>query len=135
MNIEERIRGHVVIIEPQGRLTVETEAHFIGTINRLLDAGRTRLALNMAAVSAIDCRGLGAIAHAYSAARARGGDMKLFNLTPRCRTLLAVTRLLTVVPAYDSEAEATRSFIQHSRPSPAFSSADERINTQRWALD
>jgi anti-sigma B factor antagonist len=110
MRISERIHGRIVIIEPEGRLTVETEEHFTETVRRLVDAGHTRLVLNMAGVAAMDCRGLGAIAQACIAARDRGGELKLFNLTPRSRHMLTLTRLLTALPAYGSEAEAERSF-------------------------
>jgi anti-sigma B factor antagonist len=116
MRIDERIHGNALIIEPKGRLTVETEAHFTETIRRLIAAGRTRLVLDLAEVPSIDCRGLGAIAHAYVAVRDCGGELKLLNLTPRVRQLLTVTRLLTVLSAYSSEAEAERSFSVNRRP-------------------
>ena len=110
MRIDVRARGRIVVITPKGRLTVETEEHFSDTVRRLVDAGHTRLVLNMADISAMDCRGLGAIAQACVAARECGGDLKLLNLTPRSRHMLTVTKLLTALSTYDSEAEAERSF-------------------------
>ena len=117
MRIDERVQGNIVIIEPKGRLTAETETHFTETIRRLVDAGQTRLVLSMADVPLIDGRGLGAIAQAYIAARDCGGEPKLLNLTPRSRHMLTVTKLLTVLSTYGSEAEAERSF--SVIPSPA----------------
>ena len=110
MKIDERVQGRIVIIEPSGSLTLETSAHFTETVRRLVDAGHTRLALNMAAVPSLDCRGLGALADACLAASDRGGGLTLFNLTGRNRHLLTVTRMLTAMSAYDSQAEAERSF-------------------------
>jgi anti-sigma B factor antagonist len=110
MRIDQRMHDDIVIIEPRGRLTVETEAFFTDTIHRLVDAGRTRLVLNMEGVPFIDCRGLGAVADAYTAARDRGGDLKLVNLSPRSRRMFAVTQLLTALTVYDSEEDAERSF-------------------------
>ena len=113
MRINERARGRILIIEPKGRLTVETEAHFSETVRRLVDEGHTRLVLHMGGVAALDCRGLGAIAQACIAARECGGDLVLLNLTPRSRRMLTVTKLLTALSTYDSEAEAERSFGLH----------------------
>ena len=109
MRINERARGRILIIEPKGRLTVETEAHFSETVRRLVDEGHTRLVLHMGGVAALDCRGLGAIAQACIAARECGGDLVLLNLTPRSRHMLTVAKLLTALSTYDSEAEAERS--------------------------
>jgi anti-sigma B factor antagonist len=110
MKIEETVRRDVVIIEPKGRLTLETEAQFRETIRRQLDAGRTRLVLNLADVPYIDSCGLGAIAQEYISARRRGGDLKLLNVSGRNQHLLILTKLATVFEMYNSEAEAERSF-------------------------
>jgi anti-sigma B factor antagonist len=110
MRIGETIRGDVVIIEPKGRLTVETEQEFRETVRRQFDAGRTRLVLNLADVPYIDSCGLGAMTQEYISARRRGGDLKLLNLSGRNRHLLTLTKLVTVFETYDSEEEAARSF-------------------------
>jgi anti-sigma B factor antagonist len=113
VSIEARVEGDIVIIDPRDRLTVETEAEFTATVCRLIDTGYTRLVLNMARVVSMDGRGLGAIARAAVAARTRGGDLKLLNLTPRSRHLLTVTGLLNVLRSYECEAEAVVSFSLH----------------------
>ena len=110
MEIEETVRHDVVILEPKGRLTVETEQQFKESIERWLEAGRTRLVLNLGHVPYIDSCGLGAIAQAYVATRQRGGKLKLLNVAGRNRHLMTVTKLLTIVETYDSEDEAERSF-------------------------
>ena len=110
MWVNERVRNDVVVIEPKGRLTVETEADFVGAVRRLLDAGRIRLVLNLADVPYIDSSGLGAIAHTYTSAWRRGGELKLLNVKARNRQVLKVTKLLTVFEVFDSEEEAVHSF-------------------------
>ena len=110
MWVNERICNDVVFIEPKGRLTVETEADFVRAVRRLLDAGRIRLVLNLADVPYIDSSGLGAIAHTYTSAWRRGGDLKLLNVKARNRQVLAVTKLLSVFEVFESEEEAVRSF-------------------------
>jgi anti-sigma B factor antagonist len=110
MRIEERVRNGVVIVEPKGRLTVETEGEFVRAVRKLLDAGRIRLVLNLADVPYIDSSGLGAIAHTYTSAWRRGGDLKLLNVWHRNLQLLTVTKLITVFEVFDSEEAAIRSF-------------------------
>jgi len=110
MRVDTRIRNDVVIIAPKGRLTVETEAAFVHAVRALLDEGQTRLVLNLAEVPYIDSGGLGAIAHAYTSAWRRGGELKLLHVRHRNRQLLTVTRLITVFEVFESEDAAVRSF-------------------------
>jgi anti-sigma B factor antagonist len=116
MTIDLRSHHDVVIIEPKGRLTVETELEFTGMVSRLLEAGRKWIVLDLAAVPYIDSCGLGAIAQAYVSAFKRGGDLKLLHLTQRNHHLLTITKLLTVFEAYDSAEEAVRSFYAGPHP-------------------
>jgi anti-sigma B factor antagonist len=110
MRIDERFRQDIVIIEPRGRLTVETEEQFTEAVRRLLRAGWTRLVLNLAGVPYVDSCGLGAIAQAYVSAWRHGGELKLLNVTGRNLCLLTITKLVTVFDVYDSEDEVERSF-------------------------
>lgn len=110
MKIEETVRGDVVIIEPKGRLTVETEEQFTEAVRRHLDAGRTSLVLNLANVPLIDSCGLGAMTQGHISARRRGGDLRLMNVGGRNLQLLTVTKLVTVFETYDSAEEAALSF-------------------------
>jgi len=110
MRVDQYVRSGVVIVAPRGRLTVETEIDFVQTVRGNLDEGRTRLVLNLADVPYIDSSGLGAIAHAYTSAWRRGGELKLLNVRHRNRHLLTVTRLITVFEVFDSEEAAVQSF-------------------------
>ena len=110
MRIDTRVHHHVVIVEPKERITVETAADFTETIRTVLDAGSRHLVLNLVDVPYVDSDGLAAIVQAYTATRRRGGDLKLLHLRDRTRQLLAVTKLLTVFEAYDTEDAVERSF-------------------------
>ena len=110
MRIDTRVHHDVVIIEPKGRITIETEAQFTEAIRTLLEAGPRQLVLNLVDVPYIDSIGLGAIVQAYTSARRHGGDLKFLHVRHRNRQLMAITRLLTVFEAYDTEDEVERSF-------------------------
>lgn len=110
MTINESRLGEIVVIAPDGRLTVETESEFSGAVKRTLAAGHKFLVLDLADVPYIDSCGLGAIAQAYVGACRRGGTMKLANVGGRTWRLLRITQLLTVFEVYDSIEAAGRSF-------------------------
>ena len=110
MQINTRVNHDVVLIEPMGRITVETEAQFTAVVQTLLGAGSRRLVLDLVDVPYIDSIGLGAIVQAYTSTRRRGGDLKFLNVRHRNRQLMATTKLLTVFEAYDTVDEVERSF-------------------------
>src|SRR5882757_1245288 len=110
MQINTRVSHDLVIIEPKGRITVETEAQFCEVVRALLKAEPPRLVLDLTDVPYIDSVGIGVIVLAYTSARRRGGDLKFLHVRGRNRRLLAITKLLTVFEAFDTEDEVERSF-------------------------
>jgi len=110
MEIDIRILDGIAVLEPKGRLTLETQPEFTKAVRRLFDAGHIRLVLDLAAVPYIDSCGLGAIAHAYVSARRRGGDLKLLHVRDRNLRILTITKLLTVFDVCESDHEVIRGF-------------------------
>jgi anti-anti-sigma factor len=105
MTIETHARG-VAIVDPKGRLTVETVAVFTDVVRHLIEMGQTRILLNLADVPLLDASGIGAIAQAAAAARRDGGELALLNPTARSRHLLTITGLMPLLRAYDTTADA-----------------------------
>src|SRR6476469_2408772 len=101
MTIETHARG-VAIVDPKGRLTVETVAGFTAVVRHLIEIGQTRILLNLADVRLLDASGIGAIAQATAAARRVGGELALLNPTARSRHLLTITGLLPLLRIYDT---------------------------------
>ena len=116
MTIETHARG-VVIIDPEGRLTVETVAAYTDAVRRLIEMGHARILLKLADVPRLDASGLGAIAWAAAAARRSGGELALLNPTARGRHLLTVTGLLPLLRTYDTAAEAVAGINGSLQPS------------------
>ena len=111
MKIEEREAGGVAVLDLKGRLVAgDGDQLLIETVNRLAQAGRVNVLLNLAEVPYIDSGGLGAIMAKYITLHKRNGQLKLCSVRPRSFKVLNVTRLLTVLASFDSEAEALRSF-------------------------
>ncbi|MBI2817427.1 MAG: STAS domain-containing protein [Acidobacteria bacterium] len=71
---------------------------------------RTKILLNLAAVSYVDSSGLGTIVSGYTYLRDRQGHLKLLNLPKKVRDLLQIAKLLTLFEVFDDENTAVQSF-------------------------
>jgi anti-sigma B factor antagonist len=79
-------------------------------VRSLVSEGITKILLNFRNVDYIDSSGLGELVTAFTSVRGEGGELKLLNLTKRVRSLLQITRLLTVFDITDDEATSVKSF-------------------------
>ena len=111
MKITERQTGDITIVDVEGEMRFgDGEEGFCDALNKMLESGRAHFVINMADVPYVDSAGLSQLVRSCGAARKRGGELKLLNLTRRVRDLLAMTRLLSVIQAFESEEEAVGSF-------------------------
>jgi anti-sigma B factor antagonist len=111
MTIEERMAGHVVVLDIAGKLTIDQGAERLkDKINSLISQERTLVLLNLAKVPYIDSGGLGQLVASYGSVMKAGGVLKLANVNARNHDLLSITRLVTVFETFPSEAEAVGSF-------------------------
>jgi anti-sigma B factor antagonist len=106
VQVLEYVYPNLVVLELRDQLTVETESDLRDAVRRQLAAGRRHLVLDLARVPYVDSCGLGTMVQAYVSAHRAGGSVKLWNITPRVRQLLTITRLLTVFELYQPEARA-----------------------------
>jgi anti-anti-sigma factor len=114
----EPVGMHLLILEPDGRLTAETVHEFQRVVAKWIHRGWRDLILDLRFVNYLDSAGLGALAHTYTSTHRRGGRVVFINVSGRNRELLRLTNLLSVFEVYDSMASAERSF--HLRPQAAF---------------
>jgi anti-sigma B factor antagonist len=111
MQIEERAVGDVVVLDLKGRITLgEGDELLKDKVNSLVNQGRKKIVLNLAAVPYVDSAGLGEIVRTYTTVSRQGGSLKLLNLTKKITDLLSITKLLTVFETFDTESDAVRSF-------------------------
>jgi len=122
MTITERSSGTAIVLDVQGRMTIETvnDRPLVVKVRRLLQEGHRRLLLDLSGVPYLDTTGLCSIVEAYVATRRQGGSLKLLHPNAHVRAVLATTRLLTILQVYDSESDAIASFeLSESLPSNA----------------
>ena len=111
MRIDERQAGDVTILVLSGRLELEDgDVVLRDTVNRLVEAGRIKLLLDMKEVTRLDSAGIGMLVSKFLTARRAGGTIKILHPTMRTDHLMDITKLTTVFEIYQDEEEALRSF-------------------------
>ena len=111
LQIAQREREGVVVLEIEGRLTVGDSATALREyLRELAAAGKTKVVLNLAQVDYVDSTGLGSLGVAFTTLRKAGGPLRLLNLTRRNVELLVLTKLSTVFELFDDEQHAVNSF-------------------------
>lgn len=114
LDIQQREKEGVVILDLKGRLTVGEEAGKLReTLRGLAEQGRIRVVLNMAGVEYIDSTGLGAMVVCFTTLRKAGGKLVLLNLNRRNIELILLTKLSTVFEILNDEQSAVNSFFPH----------------------
>ncbi len=115
--IVEKVVNGVTLLDLRGRITLGEETVALReSVKQLVEAGHFRIILNLEEVTYIDSVGLSTLVASYTAARKKGGDLKLLHLTKRIRDLLQITRLSTVFETYDTLEEAQHSFDRAAQP-------------------
>jgi len=111
LEIQQREREGVIILDLAGRITVGSEATSLREkVNELAASGFKNLVLNLEKVDYIDSTGLGALVICSTSLRKAGGNVKLLNLNRRNIELLVMTKLATVFDLFSDEQDAVNSF-------------------------
>jgi len=111
MRVNVRQREGVTILDLKGKITIGLgDVALRDAIHQALDAGATKILVNLQDVSTIDSSGVGELVSAYTTVTNRGGKLKLLNLPPKVADILQITQLITVFDVFDDEDEALRSF-------------------------
>ncbi|TVQ02862.1 MAG: anti-sigma factor antagonist [Balneolaceae bacterium] len=111
-NISERY--NCVVIELKGKIMGGPDAdYFKAELQKLIDAGKTKLIIDLQDVKFMNSSGLGILIGGLTTMRKIGGDIKLANADKRISSLLMVSQLNTVfdhhlsldsaIKAYDDE--------------------------------
>jgi anti-sigma B factor antagonist len=107
--IKGRNVGPVTILELGTRLTSEEGSELKETVNALLAQGRSAILLDCVRLGFMDSQGIAALVRTWIYA-GRGGNLRLFSLTPRVKEVLEITGLLKTFDCYDDVGSALRSF-------------------------
>ena len=107
MNIRIRNAGPATILDLEGPLRLgPAEDEFCDQVQKLVDAGSTHIAINLAGVSDLDSSGIGALVRAFTTLRRAGGKCTFFSPNKRVLMLLKMVRLDGVLKPAEDEAAA-----------------------------
>lgn len=110
LRMDQRDVGAVKVLNLSGKLAGDAADALWDRIDDLLDAGHSKLVLDLGGVSFIDSAALGGLLSKRAAFLNAGGQLKLLNLTERVWDLMVTTKLEMVFETFRSEADAVRSF-------------------------
>jgi anti-sigma B factor antagonist len=111
MTANTRVVGGVTIVDLTGRIVLgEESAGVRDLVRKLISEGVRKILLNLRNVDYVDSSGLGELVCAFTSMRSHGGELKLLNVTRRVRSLLQITKLITIFEITDDEAASLESF-------------------------
>lgn len=111
MKFNHREQEGVDIIEIKGKIMGGDD--FSGLDDKLyalLGKGRVKAVVDLSKCDWINSTGLGRLIHHSTTFKARGGELKLANLTQKIEQIITITRLSEVFDVTDSVDEAIKKF-------------------------
>jgi anti-sigma B factor antagonist len=101
----------IQVVDLKGRLTIgQEDLDFRAELDKLVAAGKLRVALNFSDVSKLDTTGLGTLLFALAKLRKASGKLAIFELKTTHIELLTEARLETVFEVFHDEHDAIDSF-------------------------
>ncbi len=101
----------VVILEVSGKVMGGPDSDkFKGVIVGLIDEGVGKLLIDLSKVPWMNSSGVGILISAYTSMKNSGAGVKFLNINERVKSILMVTKLLTVFESYYSREDALASF-------------------------
>ena len=106
-----RTQGQVKIIKLRGRLLLGAPADKLSeTFSDLLGAGESYFVLDLEEVPTIDSSGIGLLVRFLTAAKQKGGSMKLLKPSKFAVQTLKLVRVLNIFEVYEDSQTAVASF-------------------------
>jgi anti-sigma B factor antagonist len=90
----------VAVVRTEGRLNMAAAPQLRTTVAELTAAGRSRIVVDLSALTFVDSSGLGALIGGLKAARQAGGDLRIAAPAEQVRTVLGLTNLDRVLRPY-----------------------------------
>jgi len=108
--IEVMPSNEAMVVAPTGALDMASAAMMKRALQALLEAGRTKLVVDLSGLTYIDSAGLGELVRGMKAARELGGDLRLCGLPDKVLQIFELTRLDQQVSVYPARENAVASW-------------------------
>jgi anti-sigma B factor antagonist len=111
LQIRYRRVGPVIILDLDGEIALGSGGtELCDSVCGLLEGGSKKLVLNLASVTYVDSFGVAELVRAHAMSERGGGELKIVNLAGTIRSLLELTKLVSVFETFDGERAAVVSF-------------------------
>ncbi len=109
MKLNSREQDGVVVLEPKGKIMGGPDATALKeSIRDYVNANKKKVVIDLAEVDWMNSTGLGIMISCLKTVKEAGGDLKLANVTDKIKSLLTITKLVTVFDSFDSTDEAIK---------------------------
>ncbi|MHC4480066.1 MAG: STAS domain-containing protein [Planctomycetota bacterium] len=96
----------VTIVTIEGRFDAVAAPQVKAQLHELIEEGSTKLVISLGKMDFIDSAGLGALVSCLRRVAAEGGDLRLAEVPPFCRSIFELTRLTRVFDVTQSAEQA-----------------------------
>ena len=111
MKLKRREEDSVVILEVSGKVMGGPDAQkFSDMTTTLVNEGCDKLIIDLSDVPWMNSSGVGILIKAYTSMKNAGAQVKFLNINERVKSILMVTKLLTVFESYYNREDALASF-------------------------
>ena|SRR5579862_2033813 len=111
-------RGDIMVVEAHGRATLGENSELLDLeLQRIAREGNLKMLVNLTGVVQMDSSGISALVRQCTGLSRKGGSLRIVcKHGSRVYDALNVTRLIDVIPTFESEDEAMASFQTASAP-------------------
>ena len=111
MNLQIESNGDVKVVRvKEEKLVFPILSSFFAKVSKLIEAGATKLVIDLSEVSYIDSASIGCLMDIYRMMADRSGVVKLVGLQERVETMVSLTGLHNLVEIFREEKSALESF-------------------------
>ncbi|MFH1681743.1 MAG: STAS domain-containing protein [Candidatus Eisenbacteria bacterium] len=111
MKVKERTNGDVLILEVSGNVQGGPDAEvFRAKIADVIQRGHKKVLFDLSDVPWMNSTGIGIIIAGLTSITNAGGTVKFLNVKERVKSIMMITKLLTVFESFYGEDEAVASF-------------------------
>jgi anti-sigma B factor antagonist len=101
----------VVILSTKGNLMGGKETDdYHQMVKDLLEGGKTKIIADLSKVKWMNSKGLGMLMGCFTSCKNAGGNFKVAGAAEKVKSLLMITKLLTIFDAFDTVDEAVVSY-------------------------
>ena len=111
MNLKEREVDGIVILDLSGKVMGGPDANLLSSkLHELVESKKTKVVADLSKVSWMNSSGLGILIGGLTTMRNNEGDLRLVNVTDRIKSLLIITKLITIFETFENMDQALASF-------------------------